>query len=170
LGQVAGTEIRNAEIDSFTVNKPLFWLWPFDQATFTTTLSNKGNVEFLPNGDVFTHKGDITKDLWHQAFNPDSLVILPDNARSYPVSWQPQTGFFKSDRNGLTINLDYFRFGKYYATAKIGYDINNKRVVEDRVVSFWIIPLPLIASLVALMLLGWIVRAVSRKLAKKKAE
>jgi len=168
LGQIAGTENRNGEIVDFSINRPLYWMWPFDKAVFTVSLSNTGNVEFLPSGEIFVHKGDITKGLWQQPFNPNELVILPDNQRSYEVTMQPQTGFFTSDRNGLTINLDYFRFGRYYATAKIGHDVNNTRIVEDRLVTFWIIPIPLIATILGIFILGSVLRRVAKKLRKER--
>lgn len=147
LGKVAGEELRDSEVISYTVNKPVFLMWPNEEATFTLQFKNKGNVEFLPSGDIFVHKGEITNAFWNANFNQDQLVILPENERSYTVTWTPQKGLIKTDKTGITINLDYFRIGKYIATAKVGYDQNNNRVVADRVVSFWIIPIPLIAAL-----------------------
>ena len=160
IGKVAGTETRNSEVTSFTINKPIFWYWPKEEITYTLNFKNKGNVDFLPSGDLFTHTGDITKAFWNNGFNPEQLVILPNNSREYTVTYKPETGLFKTDRNGLTINLDYFRIGKYYTTAKVGYDLNNNRIIEDRVVSFWIIPIPLIATVLgiiaAIVLIGFI--------------
>ncbi len=147
LGKVAGEELRDSEVVSYTVNKPIFWMWPNEEATFTLQFKNKGNVEFLPSGDIFVHRGEITNSFWNTNFNQDQLVILPENERTYSVTWTPQKGLIKTDKTGITINLDYFRIGKYIATAKVGYDQNNNRVVADRVVSFWIIPIPLIAVL-----------------------
>lgn len=153
LGKISGEELRDSEITSYSVNKPIFWMWPNEEATFTLTFKNKGNVEFLPSGDIFVHKGEITNAFWNTNFNQDQLVILPENERSYSVTWQPQKGLIKTDKSGITINLDYFRIGRYLATAKVGYDQNNNRVVVDRVVSFWIIPIPLIAILLVAALL-----------------
>ncbi|MCC7304302.1 hypothetical protein IT418_02730 [bacterium] len=167
IGKVAGSEIRNTEIVAFEINKPVFLLWPKEEVIFDLSFKNNGNVDFLPSGDIFVHSGKITNAFWNTNFNPEQLVILPENTREYPVSWKPQTGLFKTDRSGLTINLDYFRIGKYYATAKVGYDVNNKRIVEDRLVSFWIIPIPLLLTIFGIFLIGGIFRYVSKKKRKK---
>jgi hypothetical protein len=168
LGKVAGTEFRDSEVLGIAVNKPVFWYWPNETATFTLSFKNKGNVEFLPSGDIFTHSGTITNSFWNANFNPEQLVILPENNREYTVVWKPSKGLIKTDINGVTINLDYFRMGKYYATAKVGYDVNNKRVIEDRVVSFWIIPIPLIAGIIGTVAAIFIVRFILSKIKKKK--
>jgi hypothetical protein len=145
----------------------VYWFWPNEEATFTLLFKNKGNIDFLPRGDIFAHSGDITKSFWNTNFNPDQLVVLPENTREYKVTWKPQQGLFRTDRNGLTINLDYFRIGKYYATAKVGYDINNKPVIQDRVVSFWIIPIPLIAAVLGTILAIIVVRLVAKRFKRK---
>lgn len=167
IGKVAGSEIRNSEVVDFEINKPIFWFWPREEVVFDLSFQNKGNVDFLPGGDIFVHSGKITNAFWNTNFNPEQLVVLPENTREYKVSWKPQTGLFRTDRNGLTINLDYFRMGKYYATAKVGYDVNNKRVVEDRLVSFWIIPIPLLLIILGTVSLGILIRFFA-KLKKKK--
>ncbi len=159
IGRVAGTEARDSEVNKFDVNKQIFWYWPKEEVKFSLAFKNNGNVDFLPSGDIFVYSSEITKAFWNAPFNPEQLIILPENARDYEVVWKPQTGLFKTDRNGLTINLDYFRIGRYYATAKVGFDQNNKRVIQDRVVSFWLIPLPLIA-----VLIGTIFFAISAKI------
>lgn len=167
IGKVAGTEFRDTEAVSYTVNKQIFWLWPREEPTFTLTFKNKGNVDFLPSGDIFMHSGDITKSFWNANFNPDQLVILPENSREYKVMWKQSQGLLKTDRNGLTINLDYFRMGKYYATAKVGLDQNNFRVVQDRVVSFWIIPIPLLVVVFGTIFALFLVRFIGKKLKTK---
>lgn len=167
IGRVAGTELQDSEVVSFDINKPIFWFWPREEVQFELAFKNKGNIDFLPSGDIFVHSGQLTKSFWNSQFNPEQLVILPENTREYKVLWKPQTGLFKTDRNGLTINLDYFRMGKYYATAKVGYDLNNKRVIEDRLVSFWIIPVPLLLVVFGTVLLGLLIRFFRRRKKKK---
>jgi hypothetical protein len=152
LGTISGTEKRNSEILDFTVNKNIFWHWPNEGATFTITLKNSGNTTFLPSGDVFVHQGAITKSPWTSPFNKDELVILPENTRSYEVEWKATGPLLKNTASGLTINLDYFRVGRYHATAKVGFDQQGKRVVADRMVTFWILPIPLIVAILTVIL------------------
>lgn len=168
IGRVAGSEVKNSEVTGFEINKPIFWLWPREEVTFTLSFENKGNIDFLPSGDIFVHSGKITNAFWNTNFNPEQLVILPENSREYTVNWKPQAGLFRTDRNGLTINLDYFRMGKYYATAKVGYDLNNKRVIEDRLVSFWIIPIPLLLIILGTVATSLLIRFISRRKKKKQ--
>lgn len=169
LGEVTGTEVRDSEILSFNVEKPVYWFWPKEQIRFDLDFRNKGNTEFLPSGDIFVHTGNLTESFWNAGFNPEQLVILPENTRQYYITWTPKTGgIFTSDRNGLTINLDYFRIGKYYATAKVGYDVNNKRIIKEESVSFWIIPLPLLAVLSGIILTGILVKILRNRLRKRK--
>jgi hypothetical protein len=152
LGSIAGSEQRDSEIIDFTVNKPIFWWWPNEKATFEVTLRNKGNVAFLPSGDIFVHQGNITRSIWNTSFNSTELVILPQNTRAYAATWEPSGPFLKSTPNGLTINLDYLRIGRYIATAKVGYDQNGSRIVADRLVTFWILPIPLIVAILTVIL------------------
>lgn len=168
IGKVAGTEKRESEIVSFGSDKSVYFMWPNEVVTFTISAKNNGNVEFLPSGDIFVHQGAITGAIWNENFNPEQLVILPENARSYSVSWEAKKGFFRTDKEGLTINLDYFRIGKYHATAKIGYDQNNNRVVADRVVDFWIIPIPLLVAVLSLVAAGILLSLVKKLLTKRK--
>lgn len=152
LGSTAGTELRDSEIVDFSVDKPVFWWWPKEKAQFTVTLRNKGNVAFLPSGDIFVHQGNITKSIWSSSFNSNELVILPQNTRSYTTTWEPSGPFLKSTPNGVTINLDYLRVGKYTATAKVGYDQQGARIIADRLVTFWILPIPLIVAILTVIL------------------
>jgi hypothetical protein len=163
LGNVAGTEKRDSETVGLTVNKPIFWSWPNESAIFTLNMKNTGNVESLPTGDIFIHQGDITQAVWNSAFNPDQLVILPGNTREYKVTWQASGPLFKTTQNGVTINLDYFRVGRYIATAKVGNDVDGKRVISDQVVSFWILPLPLIIAILTVIIVSFLGIVLWRK-------
>jgi hypothetical protein len=158
LGEIVGTEKKDSEILDFSVNKQIFWLWPNEQAEFTIEFANKGNVAFLPAGDIFVHTGDITKSIWTETFNPNQLIILPENSRSYTTTWKPTGPFLKTDQNGFTINLDYLRIGRYIATAKVGYDRNGSRIIVDRLTTFWILPIPLIVAILTsvLVILGFL--------------
>ncbi len=168
LGSIAGKETRDSEITNFTVNKQVFFLWPYEKAEFTLSFRNKGNVELVPNGDIFVHQGRITQSLWNESFNPQTLVVLPENERSYQVTWIPQTKLIKTDTNGITLNLDYFRIGKYTATAKIGTEINGQRILTEKLVTFWILPLPLIIAILTLILVTYLVNRLWRNRQSRK--
>jgi len=58
--------------------------------------------------------------------------------------------------------------GKYYATAKVGFDVNNNRIIEDRLVSFWIIPIPLLLAILGTILVGLLIKFIINVTKKRK--
>lgn len=154
IGRIAGTEKINSEIVSFESNKHIYWSWPNETITFTTKVKNTGNVDYLPGGDIFIHTGDITQPIREFTINEKDLVVLPDNIRSYENFWEAKDPLIRFKDNGIFLNFEYFRIGKYTATAKIGYDVEGTRVVNNREVSFWILPLPLIVAILTIILVS----------------
>ncbi|MCC7304300.1 hypothetical protein IT418_02720 [bacterium] len=157
IGRIAGTERINSEIISFRTDKSIYWYWPSKPIVFTTTVKNTGNVDYLAGGDIFVHTGDITTPLKEFTINESDLVILPNNTRSFQNEWKATEPLLSMKNNGVFINFEYFRFGKFTATAKIGYDVEGTRVVGTREASFWILPLPLIVAILTVIVVSSLV-------------
>lgn len=169
LAATPGDIVNTSELLDFRTDKKLYLSWPKDPTNFILTIKNTGNVDTTPRGDIFVHRGDITKHVKHVPINENDLVILPENTREYVMPWQAQGPIISFTEGKLSVNLDYFRIGRYYALAKIGYDVNGKRVVADRVVSFWILPIQLIlVILIAIIVIGGLIYAKGRKKGRKK--
>lgn len=164
LGSVPGEVSSNSQILNFTVDKHIYWLWPQERISFTTTVANTGNVDYLPKGNIFLHSGDITTPIASLSINSENLVVLPENGRTFKNYWEKDPALFKLTENGVFLNTDYFRIGKITATAKIGYDVEGQRLIGEREVSFWILPLPVIVAILILIL----VSSVGAKIWKKR--
>ncbi len=168
IGKMAGEARMNSEIVSFDTDKKIYWSWPKKQIVFSTELRNTGNVDYLPGGDIFIHTGDITKPIKEFIVNENDLVILPDNTRTYTNAWEATEPLVSRKGNGIFFNFEYFRIGKYTATAKLGYDVEGTRVVANREVSFWILPMPLIVAILTVILVSSLGVLVWKKRQKRQ--
>lgn len=170
IGKIPGTEVKESDIESFTVNKPYFFNWPNEDIQFNLVVKNNGNIDLLPSGDIFVHQGDITKSAANFPINDKEQVIFPETSREYVINWPKKTELISFDKGGININLDYLRFGKYTATAKIGHDSGNVRVVTEKTVEFWILPWYIILCilLAAAVFVGIIVRKLTKWQKNKK--
>lgn len=160
IGYIKGTEIKKSDVVSFTADKKVYLWWPFQPIKYTTRVSNSGNVDYLPGGNIFVFNKTITEPVWQATINEADLIVLPDDSRSFNNQWESSTRLITSKDGGLFVNTEFFRFGKYTSAAKIGYDVGTQRLVADRVVQFYIIPMPLILTILAL----WGVSVIVKKL------
>jgi len=151
IGRISGTEKLDSEILSFTSDKKIYLQWPQKPIIFTTTVKNNGNVDYLLGGNIFVYKHDITNDFWNTEINKNDYVVLPGNTRSFNNEWTNNKPLISINEGSLVVNTEYFRMGKVTATAKIGYDVDGKRLVADRDSTFWILPIPLIIVILAVL-------------------
>lgn len=171
LAKVAGAQevnLSSAPV-SFTVNKPVFWNWPNETAEFTLNVKNTGNVEYVPSGDIFIHTGDITKSFWNTPINDPKaqLIVLPENSRTFTSNWNPGGPLLTTNTKGITLNLDYFRIGKITATAKVGYFDQGIHKISDQYVTFWVIPLPFILTIITTVLVTFLFTQILKRKKKK---
>lgn len=160
IGRVPGELKQDTEVLAFTVTPKINIMWgsPFNKKddVFTLSIKNNGNVDELIGGDIFIYSGNITDVKHHMSINPTGKLVLPETIRDFTYTWGANGGLIKKDNNAITINADYFRFGKYHALAKVSHYKDNNKVVDDLVVSFWIIPWYIIATIVLIgLILLW---------------
>lgn len=165
LGKMGDSEIRNSEVISFTSDHYFYFAWPNDPIIFTVVVKNTGNVDYLPGGNIFIHSGNITQPIKTLSVNPNNFVLLPENQRVLTIPWQERKTFIDTkSEQGIFINPEYFRIGRYIATAKIGYDLDGKRLTADKEVIIWILPIHLLIAILVLfiitclVLVKWILR------------
>lgn len=137
LVRVAGdvTEKLNLATFEATNNDKPSSLFEYGPITFVTRFQNTGNVHVQPSGTILVQ--DIFKN------KVASLDINSEKGNILPAS----TRRFESTLN------QHWLFGRYTATATVGYGTQGQAIVET--ISFWVIPYKLI--LIGLLLLATII-------------
>lgn len=146
-------------------------IFEFPPIKVLTYIKNSGTQLVKPSGNIFIHKGDISKPIKTIVFNrgnenedlpANPQRVLPDSTKLFENNWNPSSPiFYKKDDSGNTTlevsleDIKELKFGKYYATLQMTYTNINGEFVrsEDYVVAFWIIPLRLILFIILLILI-----------------
>jgi hypothetical protein len=125
--RIAGQDVEAASIKSFTTDKG-FYEKP--QVTFTTTVSDDGNVLLRPRGPIsITNMFGAT--VATLIMNNEDDAIFPSSSRTFSAVW----------------NGDGMSFGKYDAIMSLTYGNDVQKTVTE-MTSFWVIPIvPIVAVL-----------------------
>ncbi len=148
--KVTGDENENGEIVDFKTDKTFY---DFTPVNFSIRYKNTGNIHTQVGGNIFIHKGDITKTVDTIKVNEDVNLVLPGSIREYFEEFN--NGFITKDGNKFIFNWDQFPkmyFGKYTATLKLRHTVNNERVTTEESIEFWIIPWGLILIVVLILI------------------
>lgn len=165
---VRGDVEKDGKLVEFDTGKNWYEFGPVD---FKIRYENTGNVHEVLGGNIFVHKGDITKPIATLTVNErGEKVALPRSVREIRENWGD--GFIvKKAEGGYKLNWDSITkiyVGKYKATLKLRHSSNGERVTSEAEISFWMIPWKLIAALV-LIITGFVIYfIVSRRKRSKK--
>jgi len=128
---VPGETIEKGVVDDFSTNKNIFIVG--DKATFTTRISNIGNVHFKPKGNIVV-KSVFGKEQGVISFNEQAGNVLPDSIRKFENEWR----------------YPWYKVGIYRAELATIYGVSEKPLAS--VATFWILPWWLIAILIAIVI------------------
>ena len=105
-----------------------------DNMSISIRFKNEGNLQAGPFGNISVTKGGEV--LYQTEFNNSDPrgMVLPDSARRWSESIENISGF-----------------GKYTVSAVFTYGSNNQTIEVTK--SFWVIPLPIIISAIAILIL-----------------
>lgn len=148
---VSGDIYEDGDLVEFKSDKSFY---DFTPVHFTIRYKNTGNIHTQVGGNIFIHKGDITKAVETLQVNEDVNLALPGSIREYFETFN--NGFITREDKKFNINWDQFpkfHFGKYTATLKLKHTVNNERVTIERDVTFWIIPWEIILGILILIIL-----------------
>lgn len=146
---VAGDVKQDGELLEFKSDKKVY---DFTPVVFSIRYKNSGNVHRPVGGNIFIHKGDVTKPTAILEVNKQGELSLPRDVRQYFEIYSD--GFITRKNNSWQLNWEKvtkIHFGKYYATLKLKHDRNNQRVTTEREISFWIVPWQLILLIVLII-------------------
>lgn len=142
LAKVPGAVDERLLLQEFTA--PRFLMSP--PAHFTTLFSNLGNIHIAPKGEIKVRNwsGDVVKTM---TINEGGGNVLPESRRRFENKWE----------------FDWKTVGKYTATAVAYYGTPEQQLTAVR--SFFVIPLWLIITFIALLLIlfAWITRRRKKK-------
>jgi len=152
ITRVEGKIIENSEFVSFKTDKKVYFNWPKDKVKFLYYIKNKGTVEEIVGGNIFIYKTDITKSFKNLVVNAGKKMVLPENERILTEEWIPSSRFIATSDNGVEINTDFFRFGKFRATIKLKHYKDGQRVTSEKYYDFWLLPWYMLAFLILFMI------------------
>lgn len=147
--RVAGEVVESASIREFFSDKLLY---DSPEVQFTVTVKNSGNALVRPRGpleivDMFGKKVAML------VVNDSAAAVLPDDTRSFEVSWKGEG----------------FVFGRHTALVSLVYGEDSRDTISHAL-SFWVLPLRLIAW-TGIILIGiiagiimWVRMSVRRKM------
>lgn len=179
--------VAKATVISF---KPTFFLNEYLPVLFTVRVSNSGNVQVKPRGNIFVHTGN-DNNMATLDINASQGNILPGGNRAFTASWND--GFFvkepimkdgeiELDKNNKPMthlvinwnNLTHFRIGKYTANLLLVYDNGKRDVPIEAATTFWVFPYTIVGvSIISILIIVLIIRlliklAIKRELKKYK--
>lgn len=147
---VPGETIEKGVVDDFSANKSVFMIG--NKITFTTRISNIGNVHFKPKGNIVIKSvfGNDTKSTI--VFNEQAGNVLPDSIRKFENEWK----------------YPWYQVGIYRAELATIYGVSEKPLTS--VITFWILPwwLILIAFVLVISLVLFICYRKRRNSSRKK--
>jgi hypothetical protein len=156
---------RSAEIANFSVNRKFYEFLP---ANFSVRLHNTGNVHLLPAGTIYIKRG--SKQVAAIPLNSQHGSILPNSYRVYTAAWSDGFPVYQTkqvdgrvvlDKNDQPVQqlkwnfnqVTHLKFGHYTANLLAVYDNGSRDVPLEASVSFWVIPLRLVAIVIGLLAL-----------------
>jgi hypothetical protein len=147
--RMAGEALEDARIRDFFTDRSVYGK---ADITFTTTVENKGNTVIRPRGPI-TIQGLFGKITDIPRINDDASVVTPGATRSFKTTWKPKQ----------------FMIGRYQAIMSLVYgekETGLKTVTST--VSFWVLPMkviaPVIGGLLLIILVGYVgVRFIVRR-------
>jgi hypothetical protein len=152
------------QVADFKTDKVFYEYLPTE---FIVTVKNSGNVHVAPAGNIFIDSM-FDKEIAVLSANKGRGNVLPQSEREYRVSWDDamilrvpkvENGQ-RVEKDGKPVytteyNLDKplstFRFGKYTANLLLVYDAGDRDVPIEAQVSFWVIPVRLILTVLAVL-------------------
>lgn len=157
LMTVGGEYVDRGELVDFSVvdvGKDNDWIakdnFEFLPVYFSIRYRNTGTVHTHIGGNIFIHKGDITKPVATLNVNEKAGYTLPNSIRNYVENWNG--GWItKNDFGSLVFNKDNFLkiyWGNYHATLMLKHTVNGERVTSQHDVTFSVIPWRLIVIVV----------------------
>ena len=173
-------------VSSFSVSSKSYNYLP---VTFNINVKNTGNVFTVPSGDIYISRTPNGKSIDTLAINSGAGNVLPETHRVFNLNWDDGFPVYVTKtvdgtevigKNGKPIQqlqwnlnkITSFRFGKYYAKMVLVYNKGTIDVPVTGLVSFWVIPWPLIIaavmSLVAIILVWEIFKRYIRKILRWK--
>lgn len=182
---------QELQLKSFKATKKLFEFLPVE---FELTVENTGNIHLAPVGNIFID-GFNKKDAGVIQINRTNGLILPGSTRTYTLKWEdgfPQytieekDGKVVLDKNGKPkqkLSWDFskanlFRMGRYTGHLVFIYDNGVRDVPTESRVSFWVLPLRILAVggvILTLALLGifipiiWAIKKIKKTSESQKS-
>jgi hypothetical protein len=159
----SSNEQRQLTLTSFSSTSGLYQFLP---ATFQIKVKNNGNINLIPQGDVYISRSPNGKVIDTIDVNSGLGNVLPDSSRLFSASWVDGLPAFVNklvggqtitNKKGQSIKqLDWnfsepiskFRFGKYYAHLVLVYNNGNHDIPINAYLSFWVIPWKLILIII----------------------
>ncbi len=164
---VKGESSKSGNLLEFYTGKKWYEFTPVD---FHIKYQNEGTVHDVLGGNIFVHKGDITKPVATLTVNESATkVVLPGTTRDFVEIFN--NGFITFDDKGKPIfdfkKLTTIYFGKYHATLKLKHDENGERVTTEANLTYWVIPWRLILVIIILILMIITFFLLKRKITKR---
>lgn len=132
--RVDGDAIEEAQIRAFKIDKNIYGsLRP--EVAFEARVANIGNVLVRPRGPVEILNA-FGKQVGLVRVNDSAAAVFPKSERTFQVSWKGES----------------FSFGPHRATMSLVYGEDERKTVSA-VATFWVLPLNILLSVVALLLL-----------------
>jgi hypothetical protein len=143
--RINGATVEKGEVGKFDLSSGVKTLWTRAPVDFRVTFENRGNIYLNPYGliEIKNWQGQVIDRLPIEPW-----FVFPDSLRTRLVSWTklPLFGFFTAN---LVLNH--------------GYSLPHVTTLNYK---FLVIPLPLIASFLALVIIGIIIYKIVRKFKK----
>jgi hypothetical protein len=144
LVNVPGDVKEDAFISEFSTNKLYCSGLPAD---ITTKVTNSGNTHMIPTGKIVIKSMFGAKVAEYQ-LNEAKGRILPEGTRKFTTKWENSgVPFWKSP------------FGRYTVELSAVYGSSSKYALKDSI-AFWIVPLWIIITLIALLLIAAIITTI----------
>lgn len=176
LMTVEGEYVDRGELVDFQVvdvGKDKEWYakksFEFLPVYFSIRYKNTGTVHTHIGGNIFIHKGDLTKPIATLKVNETSGYTLPNSIRNYVENWN--SGWITKDNSGtLVFNKDNFLkvyWGNYQATLMLKHTVDGERVTSQHNVTFSVIPWRLIVVVVLCVIIISALVFIFRRNSKK---
>lgn len=125
--QIAGDILEDSRMREFSTDQLVYGA---ANVNFTSKVENLGNVLVRPHG-VIAITDMFGKQVATLTVNDAGAPIFPNSSRSYLTAWQGSG----------------FAIGRYQAVLSMSYGSEGKKTISSTT-SFWILPLPLIGSVI----------------------
>lgn len=167
---VTGAVTEQATIDSFGIEPQRSVVFGVP-LTFSTRVTNQGNIHFQPIGNII-----LTNWLGRKislSVNPERRSIMPGSTRRFDVVWpstQSSGNWWRRQWETLVAEVNYLTIGPYRAELTLEYGKSAPHTV-NATTSFIIIPMHLIGAgvLVGIFLvIGWRINRWVVKLKRQK--